>query len=1118
MLSFIRKFIDSFKVRKADKLIAKGNFAQGEAIYLDLVSRSASAVAKLAQYYHNSGLYDKALSLFDQRLEAAADRSILFDATKFINDTDLKSRLGQHILSAHKKYLSDPELRKWYYDWYDTAFDSGKSIEFWDKLNSLGYDVEELYVRKVHSQHTAVSNDQWFRYLERLHELYPESKQVIDDILTCARAYEKQKRHDAVVNVTKLILASRDHARHMHSIALHAIACSEDDIDKKISLLDSALSVLAPISGAHVDNIRESIYSTYHEAGSMLYSCGRIDKSYEVFHFLAQKEYANAVHSIATYRFDEVKDLDDDAYMVKATSAVIEELNQYKEVVSLASIRSYVDLWRVRSAAVVNLSKALNDIQADSELEHLLLDIRSQVWNSKIDESYISDDVVSELIRRKYSIAYEKERMSDSTVTAVYESIVGYEGHTESVALYRLNICRLKFSEGDESVQYYSEISPMLNGTACRYPDLLKDLAYRYVLSLLENYDYRTASSIISKFFSSDQQLIDACDHVAMLDGMARLNDFNEKLSLIREDKLSSEETMSFLRELHDYSEAVRPVFDIKGSELSRYRSQIKEYLVYRLFQEGRYDVAFERLLKENEDYLDELDVLRNIALVCLNMAESKQITRDNYREVIAVWLTSIYQVRLFVKSLDYTAWDDQFKFSLKDAYGLLNEMTAGELPENVNFDDSDDCAVVSIREVQRILLDRFEAAISDNQEYHLFFNQQKDAMDAFCALRPVSSCKVAAPFLADKDELVLKGIYDSLEYERQNSDQNYEDIVSVGASYGLSHPVYRRYAEAQEYYRACISAVDSKNIENVQSAYELSKVLVVKEFEKMTSALVSYLNNKVSSLSNDAPENSENNYNLYINICQTVQDSTLSFVYANYVLGWVISEVNGNKMSKAKAAAILVSIYGLAIDNDRVKTNLTTLFEMLCSDWSSENSQAINDILNVAEKLDLSYHAYLKSRHEELIIGSTLNGIVDDVNSSRITELDALKKIYNIYEENPNNERVCNNLVQISDICIMKYVINQSSGSTTVYRILRGLADNRSPVFQKCAHAFERSYDKVWNQLPIDSQMTLLYSSYNLNSAGKALNEGLNLYSMLGGFKPADTPGFRLPKTINSI
>lgn len=1114
MFAFIRRIIDSLRIRKADRCIKKGKFAEGEALFLELSDRSSEAIVKLAQYYHALGLSDKALSLFDHSLDSIKNPCMLQDAVALVKDDGFKTMLANHIIASHTRYLSS-HLYNFLCDWIYNAFDLCQSIELFNKIHHLGYDVEVLYVRKVHQAQQEVSNDVWCGYLITLHDLYRTSAQVQEDMLTCAELYQNQKNYDAVIKVTDLILADTDRAKCLHAAALKGLASIEFDLDKKIDLLDSALLILELLSGAMVDDIRESIFLIYHQAARVLYSNGLRKRSCEVLHFLVGKGYKEALYSLAEYRSAEVASLVDAEQKLKAVSDAIEELSQYGQLDSLIPYRCYYDLWNAKANAVVSLSKDLDDYQADLTLEQLVLELKSKVWKSKSDESNICENAVCELIERKYRIAYEKERRADNSAISVYESILSYEGNKESAALYRLNICRLKFSDKLEVLRYYGEINGVLDRTICNFPDLMKDLAYRYVLLLLYDHDDKTSLSIISKFFPSDQHLLDACKHVSLLNAIARLDDFNEKLDLVREAKLSSDETISFIKGLHEYSEVIKPVVEMKGGTLSKYRSRLNAYLIYILFQEGKFADAFERLIKERSDYLDDLDALRNIALLCLNMAESQQITPTNFKEVISVWLTAIYQERLFVKSLDYTAWDNQYDFSLKDAFGHFSEETIGELPENVNFNDFEDGSIVSIKEVQRILLDRFVAAISDNHDYNLFFNEQKDAMDAFCALKLEKVCRIVAPFLSHRDELIFNNIYEALENERRKCQYKSEDILSVGVSYGLSHPAYLRYAQAKECYASCIAAVDSRVYRQVVSSYESSKIDLINEFEKMRGTLISYLSNKVSSLSETAAEDFDANFMLYLPVCQGLRNHTVSFVFSSYVMQNVVREVNGDAMSKSNASTIILSLYKLDATNDRVRDNLTTLFEMLCCESSEENNKAVDEIFKVTKALDFEYFMCLALKHEELTISVKLNKVVQDVNENRISELKALELIYEIYVANPNNDKVCKNLVQISDICIMKYVINQSSGRYGAIKILDLLVDNMSETFKRHSSVLEQSYDRVWNQLSLDAHFNLLYSSYNLNDAGKALNRGLGFYSNLGGFEPATSPGIRLPKNL---
>ena len=112
------------------------------------------------------------------------------------------------------------------------------------------------------------------------------------------------------------------------------------------------------------------------------------------------------------------------------------------------------------------------------------------------------------------------------------------------------------------------------------------------------------------------------------------------------------------------------------------------------------------------------------MAIMSLVAAENGQLSNSNYKELLAMWATAIYQQSIFVKSLDFTSWDDQYTFSLNSALGCLGMMSDEELPDNVNYDTNfDDKKNVSILDVQKALISRMETAICDNSEYLLFFS-----------------------------------------------------------------------------------------------------------------------------------------------------------------------------------------------------------------------------------------------------------------------------------------------------------------------------------------------------------------------------------------------------------
>ena len=242
------------------------------------------------------------------------------------------------------------------------------------------------------------------------------------------------------------------------------------------------------------------------------------------------------------------------------------------------------------------------------------------------------------------------------------------------------------------------------------------------------------------------------------------------------------------------------------------------------------------------------------------------------------------------------------------DAYGHFNDDSLGDLPDNVNNDYSEDNNVVQIKEVQRALLDRFEAAISNTQEYHEFYTSQKDVMDAFIALNLDIKCRIVAPYLAHKDEDVFQGISSALEQDQKQEYENWEDVLSVGASYQMPQPIYNDYNKAKSYYTDSIEAINALNSSKVGQAFSSSKIDLIKRFAKLSSALISYCNSKISALSANNKSEFKNNYSFYLTVCNALKDSTLSFMFSNFVMQYVVGQVNSNSMKKYEAADYILA------------------------------------------------------------------------------------------------------------------------------------------------------------------------------------------------------------------
>ena len=1058
----------------------------------------------------------EAISIFEDCWRVSNNADVAMDILKNAKDTSLRDALIGVIIQNHAQYLSSSSLKKDFFKWLYDAFDGEESLKLLEKFHSLGYNVEDYYTQKTHLWTSGMPDEERLPHLIHSNSLFPNTSFIIDDILSCAKHYLDNDENEKAISVSDIILDECEDAFLIKAKALCKIANKEQNADHKLELLNQSQSTLSSYHGADVEEIENNISEALIQTANLYYSEGNKDKAYFVLTELSKKGVEKAVSTIASFRLSEVQALKNKKEKLDAASAAIEELRAFG-ISSLVENQDYQALWDEKIAAQIFESKGLDNQSAVTLLGALLKDICSVGFNADVLKNKKAK-IIKQLVERKYLIARDYELAGNLVeASSLYKAINGLEAkRTPTLSALRFIICKLKSQSSVDVLEHRDRIYTILRNAPSAFKSEKEDIAYRFALILLKAGEDKEAKSVLTEFLPNEEYLKKACEQGDMIKALAKLDDFNEKLESVKKLTLSSNDAIYFINHMLEYADTIRPVLDIPRSTLTKYRNKLKNYAIFKLFDEGRYDIAFEKMVKVHQDYLGDYTALRNIALVCLNMAETKQINSTNYKEVIAIWLTAIYQVRLFVKSLDYTSWDDPFTFSLYEAYGHFDGDTIGDLPDNVNFCDMDDSCIVYIKDVQRALLDRFEAAISDTQEYHEFYTSQKETMDSFIALNLDIKCRLVAPYLAHKNNVVFQEISNALEQDRSCEYDNWEDVLSVGALYQMPQTIYTNYSDAKSYYSDCIDTINSVNNSKVGSAFASSKIDLIKRFKKLSSALISYTNSKISALSANNKTEFKNNYKFYHTICNSLKNSTLSYVFSNFVMQYVVGKVNDNSMKKSEAAEYILSIFLLDKSNTRVKENLTTLFEMLARESSSDSTKATSMILEKTKTFDSSFYRQLNGVYEEAKIGKELNDIVDKFSKKSITESTALQKVYSLYNSHPNDDNICEVLSQLCVACIMKYIVNQEYGGSSIKTVLNGLKNNMSPTFKKHRRHFKDMHDTIWNKLDLESQMLIegslppwLSGGKSLNDSGIALKEGLGYMKSLGGFSTSSSSLF---------
>lgn len=865
---------------------------------------------------------EESVSLFESCWNFSKDVSVLMDILNNAKPETTKVVLKESIFKNPKLFFENKNLLEEFSVWLSKDANPESSLKDLEQLQLLGYNIEKLYVERLHDWLKTLHVDCKIVLLNHAQALFPNSATVIEDKLDCAKEYESKKENDKAISVADSIIQKCTPAYTIKTKALFNKAEIEKNAEEKEALLIQASDTISHVSKNGDLILKNKINDTLVDVANQYYATKQHNRAYTILNGLGGKGVKKAISSILIHRETEIKAITIASDKLVASNNAIKEVDGYGND-DIKQNPVYHNIWDIKIASVLECLEKTNNSDAVAELERTINEIESAGFDSMAVVAK-KKLVIAELIKRKYLIARDLELAKELVKAAnLYKDISKLEAkRNPTMSALRFIICKLKMQDNQDILGHKDMIYNLLRKAAAAFSAEKDDIAYRFALILLKSGEDKEALSVLNEFLPSEEHLKKACEQGDMIKAQEKLEDFNNKLDAVKNKTLSSDDAVFFINHMLEYADVIKPILDIPRSTLVKYRNKLKNYAIFKLFDEGRYNVAFEKMLKEHPDYLEDLSSLRNIALTCLYMAEFKQITSKNYKEVIAVWLTAIYQERLFIKSLDYTSWDDQYTFSLYDAYGHFNEFDYDDLPDNVNFDDSDDGNLVSIKDVQRSLLDRFEAAISEEQIYHDFYTTQKDAMDEFIALNLDEKCKLVAPYIAKNNEDIFDGITSALEQDREQEYDNWEDVLRVGSLYQMPQAIYVDYSNAKLFFDECMTALTTLD----STKFNSSRISLIKKFYKLNSAIVSNANSKISALTSQNKTEFKKNFKFYFVVCGCIKDKTLSFIFSNYIMSYVVGEVNGKKMKIAEASEYILSAYTLDPTNARVKEKLKTL------------------------------------------------------------------------------------------------------------------------------------------------------------------------------------------------
>ncbi len=1072
-----------------------------------------------------SGDVEKAKSHLSHIWSIAKDDTYLtipFDTP----DANYCRALISYILDCtHIFLVSTPSLSV-FVDKLCTLSDSELVLSSLENLLSKNKPVDNNYIEQI------IRFSKQLNFKERINLVnrglgIKKSQKLFDAKAIAIDEYISAKRYDSefVIEQSNQLIGIHDEAEvFLAKIALDA-AKKSSEIETQFNNLRTALLFKKrhrnPFNERKYNNLVKDIQKQCEEFAQKHFSNNKA-KAIELLYLLRDNDF-EWYDCYGRLQLDDIDSQNCTEEVLSSLYNIIDEKPQKKCAITSS-------LW----TKAVGLSKALFSKGTHEKRIRGLEDTLNRI-SAKCDSSNKEDlekAIVGTLAKTYLSKGKKSEKAADC-VSAIADYTTSQTLTPTIEAEARLFICELKLKK-QLTKEEKKNISRFVNSN----PDkkYIQDLAYRYCLYLLQSFEIEEAESINFSILGNDTDIVTLCNDYRIRKQEQTLLEINAKIDAMTQGQLSAKDALLFGQNIGKLLNNVSLLLKVTKKQSDEIKQFVRCYAIKKFYDEENFVEAANGMKVQDSQYLSDPIELRNIAIMCLMAAETKQLSRINYREFIAIWATAVYQQDLFVKSLDYTLWDDPYTFTLDGALGQLEN---DNLPDNVTYDSADENNVVSIKDVQKALITRMDVALNDMPDYQSFFAEQMDAMDKLSEQNLDERCVIVAPYLTSLSESYRQSIHHALEVEANAKYGNWEEVVKVGTLYGITNGVFGNYKKAVEYNEEAISSLQSRR--QINTRFTFLRINAIKPFEQLFSSLIAAVS---SCLSEDI--NNDIGYTRvlsnYGEICKLIESENLSFTFSNYINQSIVSKLNEKSLALAEGAKILFEVYQYCQSNPHLKRNLCNVVEALIHNYITDGEtgslDALDSILtstrefddnvvsaltggtDAPEELMLIIFAQNEIRFNALkrrIAGKStkirnqfdtfsnklsnakvsieLNEIAEKMSKGQMSKSDGFERIYNLYINNKSNKLVCEVLAKLVPPCIIEYIIEGKPGKVKVKSVLDKLKYNMSPTFKANNSEIRQAYSIIWNQLDYSTQMALQGTSIgvSLTPQGQALKQGID-------------------------
>ena len=1082
------KTFDHIYIKQAEKLVGSGNLSKiNEAELKDIIRKNSdedSLVDVLSPFVRIASFeelfFDAAISKvqrhkslsFLEKYWKVKESPIFFD--KLISpSSELTQEVVKFIADKHKTFLHTKELRTAFCKSLDSLNDNSYAYSSSEYLVQKKCDVNSYYVTvalkeaKNRPSTDALSIINHSLSVISDSKLIDRKKQIIRQLINDGDFELSEREAKSLVGIDD------DAETLLAELYYHEGKKSTDSVKKK----ECYYIVLDLCEKGNVkssfDLLKNEMLDDLSSLSISVYDDDREQEAYEI----ADRIKSYRQYWLPLYISLRHKDLSKVESLGQKIKFEEESISQISDTISNPKdIENpyYFQLWDNYIDLLYKKAKAQpKDKAIDSFLKvrSLLRDNCNTKYANEKDANLTKD-----IVKLQWSYATELEAdIEYDKAVELYdaiksENLPSYNGRAELRSL----ICSVKAGNIDSSKE--QRISSALNLKS--HESLKDDLAYRYACYLLQATRPADAERLLKNYLPNESALLDLCDNIYIKESEKYLLEFNKKIKSVIEGTMTVAEATSFLQEIDNYKSHIANRLKDTSSKFNSYKGKLESYILRGMFNEEQYEQAFNKLLSMHPNYIEDDSHFRNVAIAALGVVESGTAKEKILKYAISIWLSAVYTDRLFVKSLDYTSWDDDFTFTLQGSLGQTNDYDYDSLPDNINFDAPVDNHNIAIKDVQDSLSSRMETFIRDHYpKYEEFFTSEKVALDDLMELNLDQDCITASPYMANQLTAVRKSIKEALDYDIAQGYDNEEDAINLGVRYGFRGNEYSSYSDAQQKVESCKAAMNG-SITTIRSAF--SSLSQIRDYSKLYASLKSFASSRMNE-----DIKSKMDYKKFIDVyetvCQSFNEAPLSLAFSNYANGEVVRRLNDDSMKEREGAVLLARVYKTAPSSIQVKQNLEGVLKALVRICVEDNRQADKQALKEAVQI-------AGSSFQKIV---DMGMIVQKVNNDKMSKKEALNEVYRIYLNNKNDEEVCENLATLCDLCIWEYVIGESYESYSVRSVLDKILQNRSTSFKKHSGTFASSFFKIMQGLSDDNRMSIMLG-LNLNSKGQALRKGL--------------------------